>query len=96
MDATAEEADVMHYGWNDGGWGIFWMVFTMVAVVALALIVLRTFASGPDRREPPKSPKDLLAEHFAHGDITAEEYRQRLSVLEETRQPQKRAGSATR
>jgi len=69
------------YGWNDGGWGILWMVLCMAAVVVLVVILIRAFASTDGWREPGKDPKDVLAERFANGEIDADEYRERLDVL---------------
>jgi putative membrane protein len=76
---------MMHYGWNDGGWGIFWMIISWGVIGALLWAVFRAFAHDGDRREPPPDPKDVLAERFARGEIDAEEYNQRLRVLDEAR-----------
>jgi len=82
-----KEDDMMPYGWHDGGWGIVWMILSWAVIVALVWAALRAFARDGDRREPPRDPKDVLAERFAKGEIGADEYRERLSVLEETRTP---------
>lgn len=82
---------MMPYGWDDGGWGFVWMILIMVAMVVLVLIVIRAFAPGDGRKEAPRDPKDVLAERFANGEIDADEYRERLRVLqEETAQRAKR------
>lgn len=78
---------MMRYGWNDGGWGIFWGILSMSVIVTLVWVVLRAFVadgSRGDRRTPTHGAKDVLAERFAKGEIDAEEYRERLHTLEET------------
>lgn len=77
----------MMYGGHDGGWGIFWMILSWGAIVALVWMALRAFARDDDRREPPRDPRDVLAERFAKGEIDPEEYHERLRVLEEARAP---------
>jgi Predicted membrane protein (DUF2078). len=67
------------------------MILSWSLIVALVWAAIRVFAHDGDRREPPRDPKDVLAERFAKGEIDAEEYHVRLRVLEETRtQPKDR------
>ena len=75
---------MMPYGWHDGGWAIVWMILSWGVIVAVVWVAIRAFGPGGDRRDPPRDPKDLLAERFAKGEIDAEEYRERLRMLEET------------
>jgi len=81
---------MMPYGWHDGGWGIVWMILSWGVIVALLWAAVRVFAPDRDRREPPRDPKDVLAERFAKSEIDVEEYHERLRVLEETRTPTSR------
>ena len=74
---------MMHYGWNDGGWGVFWMIVSWGAIIALVWVAVRAFARDDVRREPQRDPKDVLGERFAKGEIDAVEYHERLRVLEE-------------
>lgn len=78
---------MMHYGWNDGGWGIFWMIVSWGVIIALVWAAVRAFSRDDDRREPRRDPKDVLAERFAKGEIDAVEYHERLRVLEENPTP---------
>jgi len=78
---------MMPYGWHDGGWGIFWMILSWGVIVTLVWAALRAFAPDSDRRVPPRDPKDVLADRFAKGEIDADEYHERLRVLDETRAP---------
>ncbi|GAA4843748.1 hypothetical protein GCM10025787_26470 [Saccharopolyspora rosea] len=68
------------YEWGPGPWwpvfpivwGLFW-----IAVVVTAVVLWRR-----SRRERPmRSALSVLAEEFARGGITEEEYERRLSVL---------------
>ncbi|MGY1633465.1 SHOCT domain-containing protein [Geodermatophilus sp. SYSU D01186] len=80
------------YGWNHmSGWG--WFAMTASTVLLLALLVggivllvrVAQQASQGDARRPHAgsrpSPEDVLAERFARGEISEDEYRQRLAVL---------------
>jgi putative membrane protein len=77
----------MMWGWNCSGWGIFWMVLSMVlfwgGLIAIVVVLLR---SGDDRRwrADPGSAIEDLRRRFAQGEITEDEYRQRLEVLRQT------------
>jgi putative membrane protein len=74
---------MMHYGWNDGGWGIVWMIVSWSVIVALLWFAFRAVTRDDKRRELPRTAKDVLAERFAKGEIDADEYHERLRVLEE-------------
>jgi putative membrane protein len=76
---------MMPYGLLDGGWGILWMVLSWGALVAIAWAALRALTTDGNRREPPRDPRDLLAERFAKGEIDTEEYQERLRVLDGSR-----------
>ena len=65
------------------GWGFGWMMggwLMMVLVVGLVVWALRGM-SNPDGTGRGRSPKRILAERFADGVISTEEYEERLSVL---------------
>jgi putative membrane protein len=72
-----------HDGWDDGPglwiiFPIFWFVFWVGLV---AFLVTRFRRGGPPWAR--HSGESVLAERYARGDITAEEYRQRRDVLRE-------------
>ncbi|HEX9124516.1 MAG TPA: SHOCT domain-containing protein [Actinomycetota bacterium] len=74
------------YGWNDGGWGILWMILSWVAIVAVVVLIVRAFSrepSSPASRQ--RDPREILDERYARGEISEEEYRDRRRVLDETR-----------
>ena len=76
-------------GWyGDGmGWG-GWIAMTLAMVVFWAVVVLAVvaiFRGTSDPRRPSRAvrpdPLGILEERFARGEIDAEEYRARQSVL---------------
>lgn len=73
-----------HHGW-DGGWLWLWgslMMLFWAAVIGLAVYwVVRSLrspreASGVDRA------REILAQRYARGELTTDEYRERLDALE--------------
>lgn len=77
--------------WRDGdgfglwwlfplGWGIFW-----IALITFAIIAIRRRArAGGWRRDPAEV---ALGERYARGEIEADEYTERLTVLRRARDP---------
>ena len=66
--------------WGDhGGWGLLWLAFWLVALGATAWLVVRLVrrrdASGIEKA------RDILAERYARGELTSDEYRERLEQL---------------
>lgn len=78
--------------WNVQGWWSFG------AQALAALVTLAIFAFGLAAvyfvvqflRMRNRTPKDILAERFASGEIDEMEYRRRLRVLEETAEDEER------
>jgi putative membrane protein len=80
-------------GWYVGdhmtGWG--WVGMTLSSLLFIALLVgggalLIRLAGQPGHPvEPPRSPEQLLAERFARGEISDEQFRQQLATLRDTR-----------
>lgn len=85
---------MMWYGGNGWGWG-GWILMTVLMVVFWALVItavvlaIRYLTSprgtGATRAARPGSAEDLLAERYARGEITDDEYQQRLTVLRQHR-----------
>ena len=71
-----------HGGWVPGPWWpifpFFWILFWGILIFA----VFRLRGRGGGRSH---SAEDVLAERYARGEITVEEYRERLSVLKDQR-----------
>lgn len=79
------------YRWDHmTGWG--WFAMTVVVLLLLAMVVgvvvllARTGRDQP-RSSPPaaRAAEDVLAERLARGEITIEEYRQRLAAIGDAR-----------
>lgn len=83
------EAIVMMFGYGDhtGGWAILLMVMSMIAFwLLLASLVTRRparFHTGPTVHT---TPDQILAERFARGDVSPEEYSSRQAMLDGRRQ----------
>lgn len=75
------------YGDHTGGWAILLMIISLIAFgLLLASFVTRRparFHTGPTLHT---TPDQILAERFARGEITAEEYSKHQSVLDGRRQ----------
>jgi putative membrane protein len=66
--------------WGPGPWFLVVPLFWLAVVVALAF-----FFGGRRRRWHGGSVEAALAERYARGEITEEEYRRAVSVLKEAR-----------
>jgi putative membrane protein len=79
-------------GWYVGdhmtGWG--WVGMTLSSLLFIALLVgagalLIRLAGQPGHvAEQPRSPEQLLAERFARGELSDEQFRQQLATLRDT------------
>jgi putative membrane protein len=81
-------------GWYVGdhmtGWGWFGMTLSSVLFVALLVFGAVLLIRYTRREEPPavpRSPEQILAERFARGELTEDQYRQQLAVLRDTGAP---------
>lgn len=81
---------MMYYGPGMGGWMMalmiignvmFWTMLVLGAVVVVRFI-RRDSAGGPGY--PELAPQQLLAERFARGEITEDEYTRALRVLSDS------------
>jgi putative membrane protein len=69
------------YAWGHAGWG-WWFPFGLIFWLGLTALVVY-LVMHVTRRQPSeaKSARDILAERFARGEISPEEYEERLSHL---------------
>ncbi len=66
------------------GWHMFWMWgfwLFLVAIVALALVALLRRRDT----ERPQTPKEILEQRYARGEIDSEEFERRLEHLNASR-----------
>ncbi len=82
------------YGGYGGGWGwVGWIVTAVVLILIFAaLITAVVFAvrylgghRGVGGSQQARGAEDVLAERFARGEIDADEYRRRVTLLHEHR-----------
>ena len=82
--ADIEGADHMD-GWG-GGWMWLWGFAMMALFVLLIVWLVRAAAPGGSARPPSPDPVDrgreILAERYARGELSTEEYRERVSELQ--------------
>lgn len=80
---------MMWESYGMGGWAWGFGALVLIGVVILAVVLVRVFS--PSRAHPSHdlsalsgsaaSPKQILDERYARGELTTEEYRERLSAL---------------
>lgn len=72
-----------HHGWGDGGWMWLWGTLMMAAWVALIAAVVWAITRRPEQRaaQPTDRAREILAERYARGEISPDEYHERLDAL---------------
>lgn len=75
------------YGMHNGSWAImfFWafvLLLFIILVVGLMVYFMRKNPSAEGGSRSSSSAVDLLKERYARGEISTEEYRERLRELE--------------
>ncbi len=83
--AQSDNWDHMN-GWG-GGWMWLWGVAMMALFVVLLVWLIRSSAgpgasSGPAPRDPADRAREILAERYAKGELSTEEYRERIGELQ--------------
>ena len=68
-----------HAGWGPGPW---WPLFPLLWIVLWGVVIFAVFRFR-GRWQRPHSAHDVLADRYARGEISVEEYRERLNVLKE-------------
>ena len=69
----------MLMAWTHDGWGGPWFLIFPLLWIGVVVFAFSAFRGG--RRRRGDSAEATLGERFARGEITADEYRQRLAVL---------------
>jgi putative membrane protein len=70
--------------WGPGPW---WPIFPILWLLFLGFVIFAVFRfrRGGGRWHPGPSAEGVLAERYARGEISEDEYRERLEVLKGTR-----------
>ena len=72
------------WGWHNGnGWhgSLWWIVFPILWLMIAALVAALLWRRDRGPHDDNDSPRRILAERFARGEISADEYRDRLAQL---------------
>jgi putative membrane protein len=65
-----------------GGWGWMWLVGLLSMLALVVVVVWAVTRSGSTNRpNPPSRAREILDERYARGEISTEEYRERLDTL---------------
>jgi putative membrane protein len=67
------------HGWGVGPW---WPLFPLLWFLLWAAVIVTAIVLWRRRHHPTRSAQAVLAEEFARGNITEEEYEQRLATLQ--------------
>lgn len=74
-----------HMRWGGGWWMLVWGTLMMVGIVVLIVWLVRTTAGGGSAGTPVEDPlasaRGILGERYARGELSTEEYRERLNEL---------------
>lgn len=85
----------MMNGGGMGGMGLMWIfgLLMLVGVVVLVVVLVKAFTGGSSTSGGPSTSqksgtgagrgREILEERYARGEISTEEYRERLRALEE-------------
>lgn len=70
-------------GWG-GGWMWLWGLAAMVLIVVLVVVLARAIAGSNGSRSVDQSDRAraILSERYARGELSTEEYRERLTELQ--------------
>lgn len=78
----------MMWGYGYEGWGWMWLVggLVLVGVVVLVVVLVRLSAAstnaGLTAKTTASTPQQILADRYARGELTTEEYRERRETLD--------------
>lgn len=76
-----------HMGWGGGWWMVIWGTLMMAGLVVLVVWLIRTTVTGDGgassrgSEDPLSSARRILAERYARGELSTDEYRERLDQL---------------
>ncbi len=71
-----------HAGWHYGP-GPWWPIIPLLFWLTVAAVIFFWVRRRPGGWHRGPSPEDVLAERYARGEVSADEYRERLAVLRE-------------
>lgn len=80
----ADRGDWGHHMWDGGGWMWLWWTLMMLFWVAVIGLAVFWIARAPQssRDSGDDRAKEILAERYARGELSTEEYRERVEALQ--------------
>lgn len=83
--AAANDGRWGHMGGWGGGWMWLWGVVMMILFAVFVVWLVRSVSGGRESSAAPGHPTDrareILAERYARGELTTDEYRERSEQL---------------
>jgi putative membrane protein len=80
MEASDRRRLEMLLAWAGHAWGPWFLLFPLFWISVVVVLIL-AFRGGWGHRPDSGSAETILGERFARGEISPEEYRERLAVL---------------
>ena len=80
MDITLMTMLASETDWNHAWWPL-WPLLWLVVIVTVVWFFKRGRWGGPRPQSGADRARDILAERYARGEITGEEYRERLEGI---------------
>jgi putative membrane protein len=77
--------DTMLAGSNWDHGGFWWFPFTLLWVAVLGGVIWLAVRAMRTQRSDTQRATDILAERYARGEVSSEEYRERLEELRKSR-----------
>lgn len=85
--ANAQKGTIMMWGYGYDGWAWMWVVGSLfvIGVVVLVVVLVRNSTARTSAGTPPvamtSTPRQILDERYARGELTTDEYRERVETL---------------
>ena len=74
-----------HMGWGGGWWMMIFGTLMMAGFVVLVVLLVRSLAPGAGAQglgaDPMATARQILADRFARGELSATEYHERVDQL---------------
>lgn len=79
---NAEKGHIMMWGYGYEGWGWMWLIggLVLIGIVVLVVVLVRNSAAST-AKTTASTPQQILADRYARGELTTQEYRERLEIL---------------
>lgn len=77
--------DMMNFGNSGSGWFIAYNIVRLLIIAAVVIILARMFMKNPSNHNNSNSNRaiEILKERYASGEISEEEYKNKLKKLNE-------------